>query len=146
MLLLRIYAPKFSFEQKKIMATELTDAMVQAFAQPNSAASEISIHFIPYQLENMAAGGRLLSETEEPLYHLDFISQSLSSAQFEALQQRLMPLLLELLGLKESEAHRITFLFHEHSIPFEGNEKNDENGQNVNGIAPLCLEQENIRV
>jgi hypothetical protein len=113
MLCLRIHAPDFPFEQKKIMAAELTDAVASSLGLPPEARQHLAIEFIPYRLENMAVGGRLLSETEEPSYQLEFQGFPLTPRQQEALSEQLMPLLLELLHLPPSERERIAFLFQE---------------------------------
>ena len=112
---LRIHAPELSFEQKKIMAAELTDAILTILERPPEARDYATIQFIPYRLENMAVGGRLLSETEEPSYQLEFHSFPLTQQQKDVLVQRLMPLLLDLLHLPPSAQDRITLLFEAHT-------------------------------
>lgn len=108
---LKIYAPDFSFEQKKIMAAELTDCIALALDLPEAERDRITIHFLPYRLENMAIGGRLLSETEEPDYHLEFYDAALTQPKKEKLLRYLMPLMLEQLGLPPSGAGRLNILF-----------------------------------
>lgn len=108
---LKLYAPEFSFEQKKIMAAELTDCIVTALALPQTARDQVTIQFMPYRLENMAIGGRLLSETEAPDYHLEFYDTALTPHKKEALARQLIPLVMEQLGLHPTEADRLSILF-----------------------------------
>lgn len=110
---LRIYAPEFSLEQRKIMAAELTDAIAVALNLDMSRRSTIRIHFCLCRLDSLAIGGRLLSETEECYYHLEFYDQALSQERKAALGRYLMPLMLELLCIPVTEACRVSLIFNE---------------------------------
>jgi phenylpyruvate tautomerase PptA (4-oxalocrotonate tautomerase family) len=124
---LRLYGPHFSFEQKKIMAAELTAALVQALSLPKNAQKQIVIHFIPCELDNMAVDGRLLSEIEESRYQVEYHDATLSQEQKKHLTQRLLPLLHELLGIRaSSDDSRIMFLFQEHSAQHADREKRQQ--------------------
>jgi len=110
---LRIYAPEFSLEQRKIMAQELTQAIADALQLDEVRQASILIHFCVCRLDCTAVGGRLLSETEEPYYHLEFCGHALSQERKAALGRRLMPLMQELLNVPPSEAQRISLIFNE---------------------------------
>lgn len=114
---LRIHSPEVSFEQRKIMATELTDAIITALQLTNHTREEVTIHFIPYRLENMAVGGRLLCETEAPIYRLEFFGAPLPSIKQQQLKHHVLTQALELLGLSPSESHRLTLSVFEQAEP-----------------------------
>jgi phenylpyruvate tautomerase PptA (4-oxalocrotonate tautomerase family) len=110
---LRIYAPEFSLEQRKIMAAELTDAIAHALQLEREHRETIRIHFCTCHWDNISVGGRLLSETEEHYYHMEFCGRALNQECKAALGRRLMPLMQELLNVPASEGHRISLIFHE---------------------------------
>lgn len=119
---LRIVTPAISFEQKKIMAAELTDALVAALGLPIEERDTITIQFMSYRLEDMATGGRLVSETEEPIYRLELMTPRLTAKTRQTLKDYVIPLTLELLGLPLTEAHRLALCvteLHESGIPPE---------------------------
>lgn len=110
---LRIYAPDCSLEQRKIMAAELTEAIADVLQLTGHRQEAIQVHFCPYHLDAVSVGGRLLSETEEPHYHLEFFGCALCQEKKAALGRRLMPLLQELLNIPYAEVSRISLIFHE---------------------------------
>lgn len=110
---LRIYAPECSLEQRKIMAAELTDAIATTLQLNEAHRQSIQIHFSSCHLDSVAVGGRLLSETQEPYYHLEFCDLGLSQSRKAELGRALMPLMLELLNLPPAEQHRVSLVFHE---------------------------------
>ena len=110
---LRIYAPEFSLEQRKIMAVELTDAIAQVLRLDGPKAEAIRIQFCPCGMDSVAVGGRLLSELEEHYYHLEFCGCALNQECKGALGRRLMPLMQELLNVPPVEGYRISLIFHE---------------------------------
>ncbi len=110
---LRLETPAFSLEQKKIMAAELTDAVMACLNFPHNWRERIIIHFTPYQADDLAVGGRLASETEEPIYRLGFFDAGLSAAKRKKLTNALMPVFLELLGLGNGLSKQVQLLFFE---------------------------------
>jgi hypothetical protein len=116
MLHLKIHAPAFSFEQKKIMAQELTDAVLQAMALPESERERILLQFIPYQPSDVALGDRLVSETEEPPCWLEIVGSGFTLARKEKLLHHLIPLMLELMKLPADAAGRLSIRFREYRV------------------------------
>jgi phenylpyruvate tautomerase PptA (4-oxalocrotonate tautomerase family) len=110
---LRIYAPKCSLEQRKIMAAELTEAIAVSLQLDNRQRQSIQIHFNHCHLDAVAVGGRLLSETQEPYYHLEFCDIGLNQVKKAELARCLMPLMLELLNWPPAEQHRVSLVYHE---------------------------------
>jgi phenylpyruvate tautomerase PptA (4-oxalocrotonate tautomerase family) len=109
---LRIYAPEFSLEQRKIMASELTDAIAAALHLNENRRNGVQVHFCSCRSDSLAIGGRLLSETEESYYLLEFHDFALNQER-KALGRHLMPLLLELLSIPPAEQCRVSLIFHE---------------------------------
>lgn len=110
---LRIFAPEFSLEQRKIMAAELTEAIAQALQLEQEQREEIRIHFCLCHWDNIAVGGRLLSETEEHYYHLEFCGRALNQERKSALGRLLLPLMQELLNVPAAEGERISLIFND---------------------------------
>ena len=114
---LLILGPEFPFEQRKIMAVELTDAIMEALAYPEFCRDWITVHFVAYQPDQVSVGGRLLSEREERNYYCQYFDGELSTAKKQKMTDAIFPLLMEQLGLDGSQARQIKFLFQ--NYPYE---------------------------
>lgn len=108
---LLIAGPECSLEQRKIMASELTEAILNALQLPEESRNWITVHFFPILSEQLAIGGNLLSSMEETAYYCQFLDINLNTQKKEALTLHLFPLLMELLGVPAAQAHRIKLLF-----------------------------------
>ena len=95
------------------MAAELTDALMEALQLPEDSRDWITIHFIAYDPEQVAEGGRLLSEMEERSYYCQILDVYMSEAKRQRLNAAVFPKLMELLGLDDSQAMQIKVLFQE---------------------------------
>lgn len=102
--LLRFHSPPISFEQRKIMGEELTVILAELTGQ---SPDRILIHFCPYETDQLACEGRLIQETESPVYILELLGLSASAGFRELLGQRLLEQLLDLLGLTVQEQQKI---------------------------------------
>ena len=109
----RISAPELSFEQRKIMARELTEAISDVLQLNPHQTEALQVQFCSYRMDAMAVGGRLLSETEEPHYCLEILGSHLFPDRQEALGRRLLPLMLELVSLPAHEENRVSLIFNE---------------------------------
>lgn len=65
---LRFYSPELSVEQKRIMAKELTEAVVSSLKLLEQGRNWTIVQFMPFKLENFAIGGRLMVDTQDPFY------------------------------------------------------------------------------
>lgn len=108
---LLLMGPSFSFEQRKIMAFELTDAILSALRLPEASRDWITIQFLTYRGDQLSVGGRLLSEIEEPNYYCQFFDIKLTQEKRERMITTIFPLLMETLGLTSSQATQIKILF-----------------------------------
>lgn len=108
MLLLRFHSPPLPFEQRKIMAEELTGTLVDLTGEPSP---QIMIQFLPYSLDNLAVGGKLLHDTEGPLYLIELTGVHANPAFMGVLEQALRSQCVELLGIPSSESERVQIDF-----------------------------------
>jgi len=108
---LLVTGPEFSLEQRKIMAAELTDAVITALQLPKNKRDWITVHFTTYPPDHVSVGGRLLSEIEERSYYCQFLDVDLTLEKKEILNAAIFPLLMELLGLDAAQAKKIRMLF-----------------------------------
>lgn len=115
--LLRFHSPPISFEQRKIMGEELSVILADLTDQ---SPDRILIHFCPYETDQLACEGRLIQETESPVYILELMDINASAGFREALSQRLLTQLLDLLGLTARDQQKIHIYYldtHSLSIP-----------------------------
>lgn len=110
---LLIMGPEFSLEQRKIMAAELTGALMEALEFSEDRRNWITVQFIAYAPDQIAEGGRLLSETEERSYYCQFLDFDLNMTKKKRLNAAIFPKLMELLGLDGSQTMQIKLLFQE---------------------------------
>lgn len=108
---LRLYSPELSVEQKRSIARELTDGVLRALHLPEQARSWTTVHFMPFQPEDMAIGGELVLDTGQPDYHLEIVDRALSRDKKSALNRDLTPLLARLLGVPDDQRNRIHLIF-----------------------------------
>ncbi|HEY9746503.1 MAG TPA: hypothetical protein V6C99_09840 [Oculatellaceae cyanobacterium] len=108
---LLVVGPEFSTEQRKIMAQELTDGLMNALQLPEACRNWVTVQFFSYHPDQIAVGGRLLSEIEERNYYCLFQDIHLSDEKKEKIVTHIFPLLLELLGLDASQAEQVKMLF-----------------------------------
>lgn len=102
--LLRFYSPPLSFEQRKIMAEEFSETLLRLTAH---SGEQILIHFSPYALDQLACEGRLVHETESPVYILELLGIPGNASLRESLSQYLLSQTLDLTGLTPKEQHKI---------------------------------------
>jgi phenylpyruvate tautomerase PptA (4-oxalocrotonate tautomerase family) len=111
---LRFYSPELPVEQKRLMAQELTEAVLRALHLPDQARDWTTVQFVPFRSEDFAVAGRLMSDTDRPDYHLEFTDRGLNRTKKEALVRILTPLLARLLDLPPDETDRINIQFNEY--------------------------------
>ena len=108
---LTIAAPAFSFEQKKIMADELTGTLSRILELADDQQERLLIQFLTYHPDSLAVGGRLISETETPLYRLTLHGHRLTSERRQRIADEIMPLAAQLLGLSPLRGDRLHMVF-----------------------------------
>jgi hypothetical protein len=119
MLLMRLISPELSFEQKKMIAINLTDAAAQVLEMDphiaqglvKNARDSIQFYFMPYQPNHVALGGRFISESDAAIYRVEIIAEPFAANIRNALTRKLMSVLPACLGLEERRSARVEILF-----------------------------------
>src|SRR5437588_1645754 len=97
---LRLHCPALPVKDKKIIAKELTNATMRYFRLTKSYANRCTVQFVPFELEDIAIDGKLLSAGGEPDYHLEVSYRKLSEEQKQTYAREVTPLLARLLNVK----------------------------------------------
>jgi phenylpyruvate tautomerase PptA (4-oxalocrotonate tautomerase family) len=108
----RIFTPDLSLDDKRSLAQELTEIIFTVI--PDQPRTWTTIHFFPLSLENVAVGGRMVSDTNEPEYHLEFGAPALGRSKKERLVQEITPVMMRRLGLTREQAYRINITFYDY--------------------------------
>ena len=124
---LRLYCPELPVKQKKLIAKELTNATLRSFKVTKDHRDRCMVQFVPFELDDVAIDGKLLSESGEPDYHLEVSYRTLTDEQKQAFAQEVTASLAKLLNLKQQSwlarllritdppLFRISILFNEHA-------------------------------
>lgn len=124
---LRLYCPPLPVRQKKLIAKELTNATMRSFKVTKDYRNRCMVQFIPFEMDDVAIDGKLLSESGEPDYHLEVSYRSVTNEQKQAFAQEVTASLAKLLNLKRQSwlarllritdppLFRISILFNEHA-------------------------------
>ena len=97
---LRLHCPALPLKEKKLIAKELTNATMRHFRLTKSYANRCTMQFVPFELEDIAIDGKLLSAGGEPDYHLEVSYRNLSEEQKKTYAREVTPLLARLLNVK----------------------------------------------
>jgi len=108
---LRLYSPELTPEQKCLIARGLTDGIIRALHLPVQARAAITIHFLPFRLEDVAVGGEMLSDSGPANYLLEISDRGLTREKKDALNRELTPLLARLLDLEMDQLGKIYLVF-----------------------------------
>jgi phenylpyruvate tautomerase PptA (4-oxalocrotonate tautomerase family) len=108
---LRLYSPELSTEQKRLIARGLTDGVIRSLHLPVQARTAITIHFLPFRLEDVAVGGELLSDAGPANYLLEISDRGLTREKKDALNRDLTPLLARLLDLEMDQWGKVFLVF-----------------------------------
>ncbi len=97
---LRLYCPELPVKQKKIIAKELTAAAVRFFNPSKDVKNRCIVQFVPFNPEDVAMNGKLISEGGDPDYYLDVVGQRFSDEKKQAFARAVNPMLVRVLNLK----------------------------------------------
>ena len=112
---LRFYSPELPVELKRIMAKELTDAVVRSLNLLEEGRNWTIVQFMPFKLENCAIGGSLMNvDAENPFYYLEILDSGLTREKKETLVRELTPLMANLLNLAPHQLYKLSILFQEY--------------------------------
>lgn len=98
---LQITGPKLTLQQKKAITKDITDIVLHASQLPPEAREWTTIHFTPFELEDIAIGVQLLSEKPDKTadYHIAIHERNLDETKKRRLVDELTPAFARLLGL-----------------------------------------------
>jgi phenylpyruvate tautomerase PptA (4-oxalocrotonate tautomerase family) len=123
---LRLYCPELPVRQKKLIAKELTNATMRSFKVVKDYRNRCMVQFLPFEMDDVAIDGKLLSEGGEPDYHLEVSYRRITDEQKQAFAQEATAALAKLLNLKQQSwlarllritdppLFRISIVFNEH--------------------------------
>jgi phenylpyruvate tautomerase PptA (4-oxalocrotonate tautomerase family) len=111
MMCLRLYSPELSQQQRRIVARDLTNGVIRALHLPEQARAGITIHFMPYRLDDIAVGGEILSDLAEADHIVEISDRGLTWEKKDALNREMTPLLARLLGLELAQTSKINLIF-----------------------------------
>jgi phenylpyruvate tautomerase PptA (4-oxalocrotonate tautomerase family) len=97
---LRLHCPELPAKQKKRIAKELTAVTMRVFRLPGDFPNRCTLQFMPFRLEDLAVGGKLLSEGGDPDYYLEVSHSNLKDEQKRVFVAEVTPLLARLLNLE----------------------------------------------
>jgi phenylpyruvate tautomerase PptA (4-oxalocrotonate tautomerase family) len=113
---LRFYSPELPVEQKSIIAKELTEAVARSLNLQESGRNWTIVQFMPFKLENVALGGRLMNlDAANPFYYLEILDSGWNREKKETLVRELTPLLAKLLNLEPAQLYKLSILFQEYN-------------------------------
>jgi hypothetical protein len=96
---MRLHAPELGIDRKRALAQALTDAVTRL--RPTVPAGECTVQFVPYRLDDVAVGGVLVFDSNEPA----FILEVHGAAVDEGLGRELRALLARLLRVPGERVH-----------------------------------------
>ncbi|HXE71752.1 MAG TPA: hypothetical protein VNO81_03745 [Candidatus Nitrosotenuis sp.] len=111
---IQIFTPEITLAQKAHLVRQLHEATVEALALPEPVRQGVTLHFTPYNPEEMAAGGQLLAESHHRMYHLAVHGPVFTVEQRRELARRLTEVVARELALGEDGKSHIGVSFQEY--------------------------------
>jgi phenylpyruvate tautomerase PptA (4-oxalocrotonate tautomerase family) len=128
---LRLSSLPLDEETKRHLADELTATVLDVLA--DQKAEWTSVHFTPFEPHDFAIAGRLVADGAIPDTHLELSATEVDEKSWFALRNRLTDVLVETLGIPESERWHVNVKLNRydaHSFAVAGNaaDQIDERG------------------
>lgn len=111
---LRFYSPELPVEEKRIIAKELTEAVVRSLNLHEEGRYWTLVHFMPFKLEDFAIGGTLVADSQNPCYYLEITERDLTPEKKETLVRELTRVLANLFNLGPDQLYKINIIFLEY--------------------------------
>ena len=116
---------------KRHLADELTATVLEIL--PHERPERTSVHFTPFEPDDFAIAGRLVADGAIPDTHLELSATEVDEKSWFALRNRLTDVLVEALGIPESERWHVNVKLNRydaHSFAVAGNaaDQIDERG------------------
>jgi len=115
---LRITCPDLTAEQRKAVATRLTDAVVDLFYNPRAPVTRdqlrerTTIHFMTYADNQLFIGGRSPTERGTPDLTVELSDWNMSVRLQRRLARMLTPILAELFEISSDNIDQVNIRFH----------------------------------
>lgn len=115
---MRLYSPELSLAQKQRIARELTELVVNLMTPANGRGlskeemrSRCTVHFMPWNGDDFAIGGVLMSEKHESDFTLEFSDWGLNRRKERRLARQITLLLAKILELETSSLDQLNIKF-----------------------------------
>lgn len=99
---MRLHAPELGIDRKRAVAQALTGLVLTS--SPGLAPERCTVQFVPYHLDDVAVGGVLVFDSNEPQYTLEVFAPETHLRQKD-LARDLGDLLARLLGCGPDSVH-----------------------------------------
>ena len=97
---LKFYTPELSVSKKRRIAKELTRATMRSFQLSPEDRDRCTVHFVPFRMEDMAIGGKLMIDAPDPDYLLEVTDRQLTAEKKKTFVETVTPLLIRLLEME----------------------------------------------
>lgn len=108
-----ITTPALPLDVKRALASDLTDAILATLTLSDTERPRTSIHFVSFEPEDCAIGGRLLADGQSPEYTVEVSERNLTPQTKRLLVSAIMPVMVKHLHLDKEprDADRISIIF-----------------------------------
>ncbi len=123
---LRLSSLPLDDDTKRHLADELTSTVLDVL--PDQKAEWATVHFTPFEPNEFAVAGRLVSDGAIPDTHLEISATDVDEKSWFALRNRLTDVLIEALGIPDSERFHVNVKLNRydaHSFAVAGNAADD---------------------
>lgn len=108
---IRVFVPQPTIEQKRAIAQKITDTVLDVLKMPDTSKDWTTIHFVGYEPEDLAVGGKLTADGAAPEYLIEYTDIAPSQGIKDQLAHRLTHSLGEALELGPNERLKINVTF-----------------------------------
>jgi phenylpyruvate tautomerase PptA (4-oxalocrotonate tautomerase family) len=109
-----LYSAPIPLDQKRRLVTAFTDLVCDMLGLQGEDRSWCTIHFVPIAPENVAIGGKLVSDGTSPDYHFEFRSHDIGRKNKRRMAAVLTETLVRELGLRADERLKVNVLFRDY--------------------------------
>lgn len=111
---LRLYSLELPREVKRTMVTELTQAVVDTRHLVGEERDALTIHFVPFDPEDLAIGGKLVANGRRPDFHIEYSDHGLNARAKGKLAKEITLTMSRVLDPASTAGVRINVLFRDY--------------------------------
>jgi phenylpyruvate tautomerase PptA (4-oxalocrotonate tautomerase family) len=111
---LRIHSLDLPRDMKRMLATELTQTVVEARHLHGVERDLCTIHFATFAPEDLSIGGKLIANGRAPDFQVEYRDHDLTSSDKKKLAHRITDTMARVLGLAGGDVMRVSVLFVEY--------------------------------